>query len=469
MSSAGAETGKHSVTEEVKNETKDVPDGDKKSESTEENNTNEKKDAVKDEVKDEKQDKNDKDDNEDKVENNKEAKKEEKTEPEKVNDNKNNDEKNKKDEKKVSDEEDEEEAEDESEEEYDEKVVIPKGTGTELGQIPRIDASISRFKNEDLKILQYVIYNVQGTSLPEIKKNIRKFKGYAFKRESDEYVKKLTSLEKFESKQLKMVCEMLDLDKKGNKEEISQRIMEFLVEPKDSGKAVSGGRPKRTAAVKANLGYSEEDSYSSEERAPRARRNAGRRSNLRDKSSSGSDEEFKPSEGSEDERPKRKRGAVGRRRGRKKEESEESENNSDEDFSDDEPKRKKKAPAKTPVKRSGRGRGRPPANAKNKKTPAKRGRSAKKETSDEEEDESDKKDGSSSEDEPLAKKTASGKSAPPTDEEIKSYIKELLDGANLQVVTMKTVCKDVYAHYPDFDLTHKKDYIKSTVKSLIST
>lgn len=41
-----------------------------------------------------------------------------------------------------------------------------------------------------------------------------------------------------------------------------------------------------------------------------------------------------------------------------------------------------------------------------------------------------------------------------------------MDGANLEEITMKTVCKQVYAHYPDFDLAHKKDFIKSTVKSV---
>ncbi|CAG2068843.1 unnamed protein product, partial [Timema podura] len=55
------------------------------------------------------------------------------------------------------------------------------------------------------------------------------------------------------------------------------------------------------------------------------------------------------------------------------------------------------------------------------------------------------------------------------DEEIKSYVKEILEGANLEEITMKTVCKQVYANYPDFDLAHKKDFIKTTVKSLIST
>lgn len=53
------------------------------------------------------------------------------------------------------------------------------------------------------------------------------------------------------------------------------------------------------------------------------------------------------------------------------------------------------------------------------------------------------------------------------DDEIKKYVKQILEGANLEEITMKTVCKQVYSHYPDFDLAHKKDFIKATVKSNI--
>lgn len=31
---------------------------------------------------------------------------------------------------------------------------------------------------------------------------------------------------------------------------------------------------------------------------------------------------------------------------------------------------------------------------------------------------------------------------------------------------MKTVCEQVYGKYPQFDLSHKKDFIKATVKSV---
>lgn len=48
-------------------------------------------------------------------------------------------------------------------------------------------------------------------------------------------------------------------------------------------------------------------------------------------------------------------------------------------------------------------------------------------------------------------------------------MKQILEGANLEHITMKTVCKQVYNHFPDFDLAHKKDFIKATVKSVSSS
>ncbi|XP_033072237.1 protein DEK isoform X2 [Trachypithecus francoisi] len=70
----------------------------------------------------------------------------------------------------------------------------------------------------------------------------------------------------------------------------------------------------------------------------------------------------------------------------------------------------------------------------------------------------------SSDDEPLIKKLKK----PPTDEELKETIKKLLASANLEEVTMKQICKKVYENYPTYDLTERKDFIKTTVKELIS-
>ena len=52
--------------------------------------------------------------------------------------------------------------------------------------------------------------------------------------------------------------------------------------------------------------------------------------------------------------------------------------------------------------------------------------------------------------------------------ELKTVVSGLLKGADLDNVTMKAVLKDVYAKYPEVDLALKKDFLKKTVKDIIS-
>lgn len=352
------------------------------------------------------------------------------------------------------------------------KVDFEEGSGTPLGEIPRVEASITRFKNEDLKFLHRLLFKVQGNN-KLFKKNIRKFNGFPFDKDSEEYKKKVETLKKAETKVLKTTCEILDLAKTGNKDDLVDRIMEFLIEPKDSGKSKEGGgRPKRASAVRANnRGYSSHDDYSSDERQSRARRDKGKRANLKDDSSS--DEEFKPGEASDasEEKPRKRKRGRGKRGSSEEDEASLSEASSDEsDFLDsqDAPKSKRrKSITKSNSKSTTKRRGRPSkAAAPTPRSKGKRGRKPKNVSSEEEEDKVD--DGSSSEDEPLAKKKVKA-AEPPSDDDIKAFIKGVLDGANLEEITMKTVCQRVYDNYPDFDLTARKNFIKSTVKSLIST
>uniref|UniRef100_A0A182QCU7 DEK-C domain-containing protein n=1 Tax=Anopheles farauti TaxID=69004 RepID=A0A182QCU7_9DIPT len=242
-------------------------------------------------------------------------------------------------------------------------------------------------------------------------------------------------------------------------------------------------------------------------------RNVRKRYSDDESEESASDEDF-----SEDDRRKKKttpaRGGRGRPsaaaaasrqsqrgRGRKRKaetESEEEESEEEEVDSEDSDRPKRKSVAKTggrvvaannkaknvtPVK----GRGQPKrAAAVNsaKKTKRGRGRSSSGDEDDEEdeedaeeeeeEDEPELEENESEDEKPLVKKAKQEKevvdaAAPPSEDDIKEYLKEILEEANLEEITMKTVCKKVYAKYPEHDLSHKKDFIKATVKSLIST
>lgn len=50
--------------------------------------------------------------------------------------------------------------------------------------------------------------------------------------------------------------------------------------------------------------------------------------------------------------------------------------------------------------------------------------------------------------------------------QIRKSVEKILKGANLEEITMKSVCMKVYEQYPDFDLSERKPFIKETVKKV---
>ncbi|XP_076319206.1 protein DEK-like isoform X2 [Tachypleus tridentatus] len=262
----------------------------------------------------------------------------------------------------------------------------------------------------------FIIIIVQ---VSEIKRNIRKFNGFPFTKDSPEFERKKAKLEKPTIAMLKHMCETLDIERSGTKEELIERLMTFLIKPAATGKATP--RPKRRSSSKGK----------GSSKGEKRKRKMTRRGSKSTKKKSGDSE----AESSEEE----------------EEEEHESENESEEESEQEKKKPEKKL------------------NAEN-KTKAKK----KEETSDEDKIKTSVKkpvknkklvdassEGESSDDEPLVKKAKK----PPTETEIKQMIKKILDGANLEEITMKKVIKQVSDEYPDFDLSDKKDFIKSTVRS----
>jgi len=64
-----------------------------------------------------------------------------------------------------------------------------------------------------------------------VKKNLRKFNGFDFDTISQEYKKRVEAAQKIDIKHLRFVCDILELNKKGSKEELSDKICSFLVDP----------------------------------------------------------------------------------------------------------------------------------------------------------------------------------------------------------------------------------------------
>lgn len=86
-------------------------------------------------------------------------------------------------------------------------------------QIVSLDECLCPAKIESLMInidKPNLTFSVQQLCLDRnVKRNIKKFKGYEWTIGSSDYKAKLEETAKMEMKQLRTMCEMLDLDKKG--------------------------------------------------------------------------------------------------------------------------------------------------------------------------------------------------------------------------------------------------------------
>ncbi|KAK2189342.1 hypothetical protein NP493_109g07023 [Ridgeia piscesae] len=319
---------------------------------------------------------------------------------------------------------------------------VPEGSGSKLGEIDNIEYQLRKVHGDDLKPLHRVLYSRAGTTT-EVKKNIRKFCGFTFEKNSPEYQKRVQVITKCTMAQLKLMCETLDLERGGTKENIVERLIDFLMSPHSSGKPLKqnkvkahrkpSGKPRKRRRTKKEM-----EEARQKEAADRA--SGKKRSRKRKAASTDDDEEEEEAEaeGSEE--------SAG---------EEEEEEKKEEEVETHQAPKKKRAKVELPKKEIKKAK-EPKAKkaAGDKKTPLKKPRPPKK----------PKVTGSG--DDSAAEDAVSSKQ-PPSDEELKEVVKKILDGANLEEITMKTVCRQVFDKYPDFDLTSRKDYIKVTVKQII--
>ncbi|XP_034082105.1 protein DEK isoform X2 [Gymnodraco acuticeps] len=392
-----------------------------------------------------------------------------------------------------------------------EKLKIGDGSGDKLGDIPRTCLKITKMKTADLKPLHAILFDRPGKTAI-LKKNLRLFNGFPFAADSEEFTKKREKLLKnsnFTNTKLKVVCGVLDLEKKGTHSDLVDRILTFLTEPKNSGKRLpvkkkrkskkrlsgddskasakkskpkirsSSSSPKKTKAGSKSKAIvmdssSDEDDEEEEEKAATTSADDEEEEKAATTSADDEEEEKAAKESETEEKPSEER----------EDQSDKSEESEEEESPKSKPARGKSTPKKSaPVKRQ-----RTPA--KKTSPPKKR---AKKEASDEsdadsEADEKPKKKAakpaaktkkadsssniktntnignSSDDDEPLIKMIKKA----PSDEQLKETVQSLLKEADLEQMTMKQICQRVFDTYPEHNLANKKDYIKQTVKSLIT-
>ncbi|XP_055782090.1 protein DEK-like isoform X1 [Salvelinus fontinalis] len=379
-------------------------------------------------------------------------------------------------------------------------LKVENGGGDKLGDIARVNHHLGKLKVPDLKPLHTILFDMPG-KIATMRKNMRLFNGFPFEVDSDPYIKKKERMMKITCVRLRTICKVLDLEKGGNQSVLIDRIITFLMSPRISGKPVISKKKKKS---KKNI--STKDSKSKTKAKARSTSSSPRKVKAESKSkaivtdsSSDEDDDDDEEQGVTVEQDESDAEKKSWKAGKREKVTTDEDTDDSEDYGDEDPKSNPAAKGKR-------------TSAKKRAQPAKKAAPAKKKTkdsdqseSDSDKDDEDEKDSESEVEKPknkpsakraaLAKtkkadsssnkqkKTASNAALdssdddeplikmikkPPTDEQLKETVKRLLKDANLEEMTMKKICQKVYDTYPEYDLTSRKDYVKQTVKTLIS-
>lgn len=143
------------------------------------------------------------------------------------------------------------------------ELVIPNGTGTKLEDMPNVveNFTVVTWSSPQLKMLYSIVFGVGKKK--EFKKHLLEFNGlvYVEGTEEDEREKLREKMYKLKMPELRSVMDLADIDRSGDsfegktagKEELCQRILDWLEKPKASGKkkgslAKSSGGKKRKSS-----------------------------------------------------------------------------------------------------------------------------------------------------------------------------------------------------------------------------
>ncbi|XP_037130879.1 protein DEK-like isoform X1 [Syngnathus acus] len=336
--------------------------------------------------------------------------------------------------------------------------TVCAGSGDKLGNIPRTNFQIGKLKSEDLKPLHTILFERPG-KMASIKKNLRLFSGFPFPAGSDQYLKKRDKLVKnahFTKAKLKLVCGILDLEKKGTQVELVDRILTFLLEPKSSGKlpVKKKKRSKKKVATdvaakgKKAEGDPKSRRVSSSSSSPKKTKGLSKSKAIVMDSSSEDDDQAPDAEASD----------TGDKLAR-----EEEDQTMPRQVTELALKKRSRTPAKKTLPQMKRVK-RDLSDADSDINEAKKNRPAAKTKKADSSSKNTNADDTSDEDEPLIRMIKRA----PSDDELKETVCALLKKADLAQITMKQICQRVFDTYPDHDLSGRKDFIKQSVKSLIT-
>ncbi|XP_007543137.1 protein DEK isoform X2 [Poecilia formosa] len=346
-----------------------------------------------------------------------------------------------------------------------EKLKVADGSGDKLGDIPRTNYEITRRKAEELKLLHAILFDRPGKSA-SVKKNLRLFNGFPFAADSQEFTRKRDKMlrnSNLTNTKLKLVCSILDLEKKGTHQDLIDRILVFLIAPKNSGKRAPVKKKRRTKKKLAS-GDSVAKKKKSKPRASGTKKSKpGSKSKAIVMDSSSDEDDDEKVEASVEAG-----GSDGEEKRSEQEEEEEEQTDQSESDESSKPKssRGKKKKQQIPAKKRPRSQssdGTSEAEEKPKKKKVAAAKTKKADSSSSSKNTNAAED-SSDEDEPLIRMVKKA----PTDEQLRKTVESLLKEADLEEMTMKQICLKVFDTYPEHDLSSRKDFIKQTVKTLIT-
>jgi len=149
------------------------------------------------------------------------------------------------------------------EEETKKEIAIPDGKGEKLENMPNVVANFKdvTWSTPCLKSLYNIVFGVGKRA--DFKKHLLQFNGLSFSedKEDAEYEKVSQKMYKLKLDQLKEVMDLCDIDrstesfggkKNPDKDMLSTRFLEWLKEPKASGKKLKGATKKVSAKRKSS-------------------------------------------------------------------------------------------------------------------------------------------------------------------------------------------------------------------------
>mmetsp|Transcript_25518 Transcript_25518/g.82220 ORF Transcript_25518/g.82220 Transcript_25518/m.82220 type:complete len:254 (-) Transcript_25518:104-865(-) len=130
------------------------------------------------------------------------------------------------------------------------KVPTPEGSGTPLGELECVKAGIRSIgADEDLLVqLHMLLWGRKGAKASR-KAGIKRFNGFAFAKDSEEYTKLVEKLNHFSGALLKELCTLVGLAHSGDKKSLATSAADFLLSPAETGAKPASRKRKGAKAA----------------------------------------------------------------------------------------------------------------------------------------------------------------------------------------------------------------------------